>query len=180
MPERLTRSAWLDHGMAAMAKDGPAGLTLEAMCARTNKTRGSFYHHFASAADFQKKLLVWWEKTCTHDLIEKIERLGQSGQNLDHLNQLAAHFDPRIEKAFRRLAASSKGAARTCRSVDNARIAYLTKLYQLSPRYSPEEAQMLAQIEYAAWVGFLLVAPDAGPREMLEMYQAFLKLTGRR
>ena len=179
MNKRLTKTGWLDHGLEALADDGPQGLTVEAMCERAQKTRGSFYHHFESAGDFQKQLILWWKKTYTRDLIEKVERLGQPGQKLDHLNQLAAHLDPRIEQAFRRLAARSSDAALTCRQVDDTRIAYLARLYAQSPRYSAEEAQMLARIEYAAWVGFQLVAPDATPDEMLEMYQGFLKLTGR-
>jgi len=179
MSKRLTKPGWLDYGLAAMAEQGPGGLTVEAMCERAQKTRGSFYHHFDSAGDFQKQLLLWWEKTYTQDLIAKVDRLGQPGKKLDHLNQLAAHLDPGIEQAFRRLAARSSDAALTCRRVDDTRIAYLAGLYARTPRFSPGDAQMLARIEYAAWVGFQLVAPDATPDEMLEMYQGFLKLTGR-
>ncbi len=179
MSKQLTKTVWLDHGLAAMAEQGPGGLTIEALCGRAQKTRGSFYHHFESAGDFQQQLLLWWEKSYTHDLIEKVERLGQPGQKLDHLNQLAAHLDPRIEQAFRRLAARSSDAALTCRRVDDSRISYLARLYAQSPRFSAQDAKMLARIEYAAWVGFQLVAPDAKPDEMLEMYQGFLKLTGR-
>ncbi len=179
MNKRLTRQGWLNYGLQALADNGPEGLTVEAMCTRANKTRGSFYHHFDSAADFQKKLLLWWEKTYTHDLIEKIDRLGLPGQKLDHLNQLAAHLDPDIEQAFRRLATRSKDAAIICHRADNIHIDYLAKLYEQSPRFSARQAAMLARIEYAAFVGFQLVAPDAKPQEMLEMYQAFLKFTGR-
>ncbi len=185
MSTRLTRQDWLDVGLEALTNDGPDGLTVEAMCTRADKTRGSYYHHFKSASDFQKQLLAWWEKIYTHDLIERVGRPGQASEKeqasekLDHLNQLAAYLDPRIEQAFRRLAARSEDAAFTCRSVDETRIGYLARLYEQSPRYSADEAQMLARIEYAAWVGFQLIAPEAKPQEMVKMYEAFLHLTGR-
>ena len=177
--KRLSEIDWLKHGMAALAEDGPPGLTVEAMCARAGKTRGSFYHHFESAAAFQKQLMLWWQKTCTRDLIDRLRHRDQSEGRLDHLNLLAAHLDPRIERAFRDLAAGNKEAAIICRSVDDTRIGFLAELYEQSPRYSRREAQMLARIEYAAWVGLQLVIPEARPQEMLEMYQSFLKLTGR-
>jgi len=179
MSSRLSKNDWLDLGLAALADEGPDGLTIEALCERAQKTRGSYYHHFNSGAAFVEQLLGWWLKTYTRDLIEKVERLGHHGEKLDHLNQLAAHLDPRIEQAFRRLGARNQQAARTCRAVDDARIDYLADLYGQSPRFSADEARMLAQIEYAAWVGFQVIAPDAKPQEMLHMYEMFLRLTGR-
>jgi len=179
MSKRLNKDAWLGLGLEALASEGPEGLTVEAMCKRARKTRGSYYHHFSSAADFQKQLLDWWEETYTHALIEKIEKLGHHSEKLDHLNQLAAHLDPRIEQAVRRLGARSDEAALTCHAVDKARIGYLVRLYEQCPRYSADEAQMLARIEYAAWVGFQVIEPDAKPQEMLDMYEMFLRLTGR-
>ena len=180
MSKHIKKTDWLEAGMKALAEVGPPGLTVEAMCKRVGKTRGSYYHHFRSGDDFLEQLLGWWLKSYTHDLIEKAEKFSAHNDKLDHLNHLAAHLDPAIEHAFRRLAASNETAARTCKLVDDTRIAYLAGLYGQSSRLSTAQAHMLAKIEYAAWVGFQLIAPDAKPTEMLEMYDAFLEMTGRK
>jgi len=179
MQKRLNKENWLELGLEALAADGPDGLGLEAMCERAGKTRGSYYHHFDSAGDFQKQLLMWWESTYTHKLIEKIDRAGHINPKLDHLNQLVAHLDPRIERAVRHLSGRNEEAALTCRAVDETRINFLARLYSRSPRFNNDDAKMLAQIEYAAWIGFLMIAPDSPPQKMLEMYNGFLRLTAR-
>lgn len=179
MNKRLTKDDWLNLGLQALGESGPEGLTIESICHRAQKTRGSYYHHFNSATDFEKQLLAWWQENFTDAIIEKVERLGHAGDKLDHLNLLAAHLDPHVEQGFRRLAARSKEAAIICKIVDGKRIEYLAKLYEKSPRFDRQEAKMLARIEYAAWVGFQLIEPDAKPQDMLKMYDTFLQLTGR-
>jgi AcrR family transcriptional regulator len=180
MGKHISKEDWLSMGLAAVAKNGPDGLTVEAMCERAGKTRGSFYHHFSSAADFRGRLLEWWRETFTEQLIEKSERLTRPGKKLDHLNQLAAHLDPAIEQGIRRLAATHDDAGVICREVDRIRTQYLAQLYRQSGHYKDEQASMLARIEYAAWVGFQLTEPEAEPQEMLAMYDSFLRLTGRK
>lgn len=176
---RLTRQNWLEIGLQAMSDVGPDGLTIDAICKRANKTRGSFYHHFKSTDDYIAALLDWWKQTFTINIIEKTETRTQTSDKHDHLNNLAAHLDPRAEQAFRRLAARNEKAQLVVREVDQARLAYLTSLFAQSSRYSNDQAKMIAKIEYAAWVGFQLIEPDATPAQMLDMYQGFLQLTGR-
>ena len=45
-PSRFSRTDWLALGLAALAEDGPLGLTIAALCRRAGKTKGSFYAHF--------------------------------------------------------------------------------------------------------------------------------------
>ena len=176
---RLTKQGWLDIGMVAMSETGPDGLTIDAICARAGKTRGSFYHHFKSTDIYLNELVLWWKKCFTLDVIEKTEKHTKPSGKHDNLNQLAAHLDPKAEQAFRQLAARDKHAAQIVREVDDIRIAYLTRLYQHSSLYDDAQAAIIAKTEYAAWVGFQLIEPDASPAQMLEMYQGFLALTGR-
>lgn len=176
---RLTKQGWLEIGMAAMSEVGPDGLTIDAICERAQKTRGSFYHHFKSTDDYLATLLEWWKQTFTLKIIEKTEKLSRPAEKHDHLNHLAAHLDPRAEQAFRQLAARDEKAALVVHEVDKIRVAYLTRLYEQSPHYTISQAGIIAKTEYAAWVGFQLIEPNATPAQMLEMYQGFLALTGR-
>ena len=176
---RLTKQNWLNIGMAAMSDVGPDGLTIDAICSRAGKTRGSFYHHFKSTDIYLTELVLWWKKCFTLDVIEKTEKHTKPSVKHDNLNQLAAHLDPKAEQAFRQLAARDQHTALIVREVDVIRIAYLTRLYQHSNLYNDAQATIIAKTEYAAWVGFQLIEPDASPSQMLEMYQGFLALTGR-
>jgi len=178
-PSRLTKQGWLEIGMAAMSADGPDGLTIEAICKRAGKTRGSFYHHFKSTDIYLSELVLWWKQRFTLDVIKKTDKHTKPSDKHDNLNQLAVHLDPKAEQAFRQLAARDKHTANIVREVDDIRIAYLTQLYQHSALYDDKQAAVIAKTEYAAWVGFQLIEPDATPAQMLEMYQGFLELTGR-
>jgi hypothetical protein len=57
-------------------------------------------------------------------------------------------------------------------------MAYLSKLYRDTGRYSPEEAEALATIEYAAFVGLQQITPT-GTGDVNHLYEAFLTLTRR-
>ena len=176
---RLTRSGWLQLGLSALAADGPDALTLEALCERANKTRGSFYHHFPSIDDYLEQMMLEWRRTHTDSLIEATSNGPNPAARLDQLNTLATRLDPHIEQGIRQLAARNGVARRVLKEVDTARIAYLAQLYNQSGRFTDTEALALAKIEYAAFVGMQIVFPDDGPETRLKLYRDFLKLTGR-
>lgn len=176
---RFSQGDWLELGLAALAEAGPAGVTLEALCARAGKTRGSFYAHFAGIEAFLAALAERWREFFTEALIVAAERQPRPAVKLDHLNRLAVRLDPRIEQGMRRLSALDEGVAAVCRAVDARRIGYLADLYRASGRYSDEEAQALARVEYAAFVGFQQIMPEAGSEALLATYRSFLTLTGR-
>lgn len=178
-PRRFSRTHWLELGLEALAHNGPAGLTVEALCERAKKTRGSFYSHFEGTEDFLKSLADHWRETFTDMLIKASNAQGKAAARLDHLNQLAARLDPRIEQGIRKLASSDDGVAQVCALVDQRRMDFLAGLYELSGRFDAADARMLARIEYAAFVGFQQIAPDAPPSQMRDMYQGFMRLTGR-
>ncbi|MGL4440692.1 MAG: hypothetical protein ACRCUE_15615, partial [Bosea sp. (in: a-proteobacteria)] len=115
----------------------------------------------------------------TETVIERNETRGALPDRLDHLNKLAMALDPRVEQGMRRLAAVAPEVAIICQAVDARRAAHLEGLYVASGRFSPEQAHVLARVEYAAFVGFQITSPDAGPAEMASLYQAFVALTGR-
>lgn len=178
-PRRFSRSDWLDLGLEALAEAGPPGLTVEALCERARKTRGSFYSHFDGTEDFLSALAGHWRAAFTEALIEAANAQARPGARLDHLNRLAVRLDPSIEQGMRKLAASDAGVAQVCRDADARRMDYLAQLYEASGKYDAAQARALAQIEYAAFVGFQQIAPDASPADLRQLYQDFLQLTGR-
>lgn len=178
-PPRFHRADWLDLGLVALGEEGPAGLTIEAMCRRAGKTKGSFYAHFATTETFLAGLAERWRATTTDALIKATERHGLASRKLDFLNRLVADLDPRLEQAMRRLATQAPVLAPHIAGVDRTRIDYLASLYATCGRYDPTEARALATVEYAAYLGLQQIAPDTGRAPMKETYKVFLKLTGR-
>ncbi len=55
------RDRWLDLGLDVLATDGLGALRIDPLAARLGLSKGSFFHHFASAAAFRSALLERYE-----------------------------------------------------------------------------------------------------------------------
>ena len=55
--DRLTRTAWLDHGLRMLARQGATALKVGDLAAGLNVSRGSFYWHFKDIGEFRLQLL---------------------------------------------------------------------------------------------------------------------------
>lgn len=179
MKRRFGRGDWLALGLKALGEGGPEALTIEALCARAGRTRGSFYHHFETIDAYLAALAGHWSEQYTEEVIRRAETRSNASRKLDHLNTLAVDLDARVEQGMRRLAASDEHVRAMCRTVDARRISYLAGLYEQTGRYTAEEAEALARIEYAAFIGFQVIAPDTPRAELRATYDALLRLTGR-
>lgn len=175
---RLTRTDWLEIGMSALA-DPDTVLTVDEICRRAAKTVGGFYFHFDGIDDYLVSLARHWREKFTDALIEQTGGALPPAERLDRLNYLAVHLDHAVEQGMRRLAARDPQVDRIVRAVDRRRTDYLAQLYASSDRFTPASARALARIEYAAFVGMQQTEADADANELLELYQEFLKLTGR-
>ena len=51
------RSIWIRQGYKSFAHEGPAGLKVERMARSVDKSKSSFYHHFADLEVFTEELL---------------------------------------------------------------------------------------------------------------------------
>ncbi len=157
--KRMGRQDWLDIGLEALADSGSDSLTLEKLCHRTGRTRGSFYHHFEDHDSFLSQLANCYRHRFTDRLIENTQS-GDVDERLMTLNQLATALDSRLETAIRQLAQSSSVVNEVLRDVDAARIDYLTELYATRD-IEDGLARRIAHIEYAAFIGHKMIWPDA-------------------
>ncbi len=57
----LNRNDYFEAGLVLLAEGGVAEQTIANLCERLGITKGSFYHHFTSLADFRQQLLAYWE-----------------------------------------------------------------------------------------------------------------------
>ncbi|MEM7069133.1 MAG: TetR/AcrR family transcriptional regulator [Pseudomonadota bacterium] len=174
--KRFSKSAWTELGLSLLRKHGPTALTVEELCENAQKTRGSFYFHFETVDAFLEALAKQWQIQFTDEIVKTSP---PSESRLDCLNLLAIRIDLDLERYIRELALKQKQVNTIVMQADTARIAWLAELYANSGQYAQQDAENLAKIEYAAFVGFKLVDPDMSAPESRSIYEGFLKLTGR-
>ncbi len=177
MKKRFGNQDWINIGVNALREQGADALTVEELCNTAKRTRGSFYFHFPTIGEFLVAMTEWWITEFTHKIVDQAQDITFG--RLDLLNQLAARLDPALERGFRQLAARNQTINAMVRDVDKTRQLFLARLYGHSANMEKSDAEALAQIEYAALVGFQITSPELTANEAREFYQSFLLLTGR-
>lgn len=172
---RFRQQDWLALGLTELTRHGAAGLTVEHLCAVAGRTRGSFYHHFADHDAYIRALMERWKAVHTDAVIAAVEAAPPPDRP-QSLHTLASHLDHRIDIAVRRLAAAHPIAADMVRRVDEARIAFVAALYRAQGQDRPERAETFARLEYALFVGFQVLWPDASPASLLDIKALFADL----
>lgn len=178
-PRRFRLNDWLALGLDALAEQGPAGLTIEALCRRAGKTKGSFYAHFPAIETYLAALASHWHETYTQRLMQEADRDEAAQDRLIALDRMALALDFRVEQGMRRLAQLDASVAATCAEVDRERIAYLERLHGESGSFTPDEALALARIEYAAYIGFQQLELGLSPQDLHDCYGTFMRLLHR-
>ena len=103
------KQAWIESGYEIFATEGPRGLKVEVLARRVNKSKSSFYHHFADLEIFIEFLLQYHleraaiitqqEKDCKTVIPELLQLLVEVKEDLLFNRQLRIHRD---NPAFRR------------------------------------------------------------------------------
>jgi AcrR family transcriptional regulator len=71
--DRLTREQWIAHGLRTLARQGEAALKTGMLAEGLQVSRGSFYWHFESIADFRNQLLATWQERAKDGVIREID-----------------------------------------------------------------------------------------------------------
>lgn len=157
---RFRKEDWLDLGLAALSKDGPEAIKLEAICKAAGLTRGSFYYHFEDHDAFVAGLAAHWFETQTEQVAKTIETYEETRDQIEALTEAAMQIDYRLELAMRELARRMPAVQQIVEQADQARLAAVAELYTARFGVSQEEAAELAFLEYAAFSGLILISPD--------------------
>ena len=174
--KRFSRENWLSLGLRRLSEAGPSALTLEALCAAAEKTRGSFYHHFADHGVYLRAMLEHWRAQSTVAVIDETNRARGSADRLNKLNELSLALDEKAELGVRRLAGGQAELAEVVAAVDRDRVAYLASLYAAYAGLTNERAERLAEVEYAAFIGHMLIWPGASPARRSAAARTFSEL----
>lgn len=146
--DRLTRTAWLDHGLRILARQGAAALKVGDLAAGLNVSRGSFYWHFKDIGEFRLQLLERWQERTTDQVLEQTDASTTGAARLTHLMKLAFNEDRSLDRSIRGMASSDKAVAKMVASVDARRIAYMAKVLTEA---GVESRRALSRAEFLYW-----------------------------
>lgn len=171
---RFAKADWIAIGLAALRDQGPDALTIERLTVTAQRTRGSFYHHFASHEDFVRTMADSWLQQSTAGPIAEMQRTTDVRRVRASLAEFAAALDHRLERQMRRLGEINPDVHAVVGRSDAMRVAMLAGMFQAEFGLSPGEAQKRAQLQHAVFVGLQFVFPDAPAafRRDLDLYLA--------
>jgi AcrR family transcriptional regulator len=170
---RITRDDWIEEGLRVLADEGDGALTVDGLCERLGRTKGSFYHHFAGRTEFVTALLDAWRRRATDRLIETGRGRGTVEERLRAVNQQASELrNAALERAIRGWGAREPLAARAQDRVDARRLAFLEDL--CAERMGRgDAARHLARVLQLVFIGAQHLEP---PLEGAELYRTFRSL----
>ncbi len=167
MDERLTKDAWVRHGLATLAAKGANGLKVGALAAALGVSRGSFYWHFRDIADFKAELLRSWQESATDQVIRDIEADWNKPDRLRNLLERAFSRRPALDISVRSWAETDESVRAVVAAIDGQRIDYVARLMEASGVVS-QTARNRATFVYWAYLGqaqavgnSLSLGPDA-------------------
>ncbi len=161
--KRFSADDWITLGLNALASGGTEAVKLEAICAAAGRTRGSFYYHFQDHSAFLLALAHAWTKRQTDDAVDTLASDKSAEDNAKVLTAAAMSLDYALELGIRELARRFPEIEATVKATDQRRLDILSHLYAQRFQLDADDARDLAFLEYAAFSGMILLAPDLAP-----------------
>ena len=170
------REAWLTAGLALLAEHGAQAVTLDRLCDRMRKSKGSFYHHFGSMAGFRTALFTYFEGRGTGSIIERVEAAGTPDARAKVRRLLAealALGDAETEIAMRAWAKQDPEAEAMQRRIDTARTTYL---YELCAEGGHPDPHHMGDLIYLVMIGADHLTPPMAPEKLRDTYEVLFSL----
>lgn len=162
--------AWIEAGFQMLSEGGIDSVRVDRISKKIGLTRGSFYWHFKSRAEFLDAMLELWHKKGTSDIIALVEQEKDNPNNRLSalLNLTAKGADARYggkfaEMAIRIWGKSNPKVAAAVKQIDAERIQFVHKLLN-EMQVEPALASFLAEIIYNAYIG--MVSRDLSEEEV--------------
>ena len=160
--------------MELLRHEGQQSLTIERLTQTLGVTKGSFYHHFGNLANYRQALLHWWEDAFTHEPIRTAWQEQDTKLRAQRLSRAVRDLDHPLEIALRAWGLRDPEVAQTVASVDGQRLECLTGLHR---DQGHSQAELLAYLEYTAFVGTQLIkpAPEGAARALQQALELWRK-----
>lgn len=174
---RLSVDDWVQTGFRVLAEEGLKALTLDRLCRRLSVTKGSFYWHFSDMTTYRKALVDTWAAVRDEDRWY-FDDLATDPPRQRLSRMMTALVGPRhwmLERAMREWARSEESVAAAVRASDQRVVAAVRQAF-LDDGFGPEEADMRANVTFAAGIGFLHLSGSRPNPQAASRREDFLKL----
>jgi AcrR family transcriptional regulator len=163
--KKVSRESWIQAGFQTLDQLGYSQLSAEKIARRLHVTRGSFYHHFRSRAEFVDALLVRWRQDYTTEVIAQASAEGSPQRRLERYLSVAARLQPGREVAIRAWAARDRTVLVVLEQTDAARLEFVRQLGRdLFPCAAEDALRRFARLACLAFIGFQQTGPHGRER----------------
>ncbi len=177
-PTRTPRGEWIEEGLRALAGGGPDAVRIELLAQALGVTRGGFYWHFADRQALLDEMLDTWERTTTHEAIDRIEGAGGgAAAKLRRLFALTSSGVVAVDLAVRDWARRDQTVAERLRRIDNRRMDYLRSLFGALCA-DADDAEARSMLCYSLLIGNHFIAADHGARSRKDVLELALRQLG--
>lgn len=154
--------------LEALADGGVSAVRVDVLARQLGMTRGSFYWHFKDRNALILAALEEWERVCTTETIEQLERITDPRERLHTLLTYALDIEAlsRLEPAIV-AHANDPIVAPILERVTQTRVDFLTDAYAALGS-TPADARRQALVAYAAYTGWLQLR-SAAPHVLPEL-----------
>jgi len=180
--KKSNQATWFEQGFNILKANGVASLTIKNLAKKLNKSKGSFYHHFKSRDDYSERLLDFWEKKQTFDIMEiRKQEKSFKGINATLLKLSKENMDPEIEVAIRSWALRDPLARAYQERIDNQRLGFLRSMFSLMTK-DTKQVEMISLIRYCFYIGSQQIIPAMDGKSyrqnltaLMEMFEQYVQ-----
>jgi AcrR family transcriptional regulator len=176
--KRWTRDDWVVFGLDILEKEGAAGIRIEHLARRSERTPGSFYAHFKSRDEFIDAMLEAWVDFKVARMMRLDSQLFHEGEfSLESLAtqvvQGGVMARMKLEIAIRDLAMNDDRVRQLVMQVDTRRLHHATAMLTAEFPSAPHPqvfAMLFLWMNYGRHLAFI----DIGDRELADSAQLVL------
>lgn len=170
--EKLNKSTWLSEGLKIVESEGYARITVDNLCERLQRSKGSFYFHFKNIDGYVEALMDYWLEEYTLSIIRKVNALKQVKSRKRLADKLALDRSMKLGQSIRAWSYSNAIVKKRICEADRIRTEYLTEL-EIQDGKEQSHAKDIAMLTYAVFIGLQQLYPDLSKTEKARLEQLF-------
>lgn len=155
----LKHDDWIALGVDALRREGPGALTIDTLCRRARRTKGSFYHHFKTIGELRRAVVRFWIEAEADALARIAASGGSARERLDEAWR-PAPTEAAMELGVRMLAADDPEIGALVARADERRELVLTTLVAAAWPIGGAHAHNLARALHALHIAALMRSAD--------------------
>ena len=150
---------WVALAQKVLRLEGPTALTVDHLCSRARRTKGSFYHHFKGISELTQALARHWADVEGEAAAQTALAGTTPMDRLQAMLRLTAEADGRLERGIRVVALGDPAVAALVGKADDRRELIMTSLLAAGYTLPGAEAHHFARLFHALHLAALMRAP---------------------